>query len=37
MSVQRMQDFRCHIMKRGIDVAPINAQYPTQPGSCYFS
>jgi hypothetical protein len=37
LAVDRLQEFRCHLMERGVDTAPVNTAYPTEPGSCYFS
>jgi len=37
LAIPRLQDFRCRLLERGIDTAPLFAPAPFQPGSCYWS
>eukprot|EP01133_Synstelium_polycarpum_P014551 gene14551-17197_t len=33
--VPRLERFRCHMMFRGVESAPLNSTSPVNPGSCY--
>jgi len=37
LAVPRMHAFRCHLINRNIDAAPLNAYAPNAPGSCHVS
>jgi len=35
LAVPRLHAFRCHLLNRNIDSAPLNSYSPSEPGSCF--